>query len=87
MLKHWIWLAHRPGVSDRVKVRLLQHFRDPEEIYYADKDSFSCIEGLSAEGAEALRERDLTLAEEILEACRNRKLQVHISSFLPMLPT
>ena len=36
MLIHWIWLATRPKLSDRVKVALLQHFRDPEEIYFAD---------------------------------------------------
>ena len=32
MLIHWIWFAHRPGLSDRMKMGLLQHFQDPEEI-------------------------------------------------------
>ena len=38
MLIHWLWLAHRPGLSDRMKAVLLQHFQDPEDIYFADKD-------------------------------------------------
>lgn len=36
MLVHWIWFAHRPGLNDRDKMALLQHFRDPEDIYFAD---------------------------------------------------
>ena len=40
MLLHWIWLAHRPGVTDRMKLKLLQHFQDPEDIYFADGESY-----------------------------------------------
>jgi len=36
MLLHWIWFAHRPGINDRMKAVLLQHFQDPEDIYFAD---------------------------------------------------
>ena len=36
MLVHWIWLAHRPGFGPRTKAQLLEHFRDPEAVYYAD---------------------------------------------------
>lgn len=36
MLVHWVWFAHRPGLNDRDKMALLQHFRDPEDIYFAD---------------------------------------------------
>ena len=49
MLKHWIWLAHRPGVSDRMKAALLEHFSDPEAIYYADSGAYDHVEGLSPE--------------------------------------
>ena len=76
MLVHWIWFAHRPGVNDRVKAALLQHFQDPEEIYFADSGAFGAIEGLSAEAAESLKEKDLIPAEEILEACHRSKLHI-----------
>ena len=79
MLLHWIWLAHRPGVSDRMKVRLLQHFRDPEDIYFADGESYRHVEGVTAEAAEGLKVKDLGAAERILETCRRENL--HILTF------
>lgn len=54
MLVHWIWFAHRPGLNDRDKMALLQHFRDPEDIYFADDGAFDAI-GLSEEAKTALR--------------------------------
>ncbi len=76
MLVHWIWLAHRPGVNDRMKVELLQHFSDPEDIFYADRGAFDHIQGLSEENKEALCDRDLIPAEEILEACTRERLHI-----------
>ena len=79
MLLHWIWLAHRPGLGDRMKVRLLQHFRDPEDIYFADGESYRHVEGMTAEAAAGLQDKDLTAAESILESCRRENL--HILTF------
>ncbi|MBQ3194465.1 MAG: DNA-processing protein DprA [Oscillospiraceae bacterium] len=76
MLTHWIWLAHRPGLNDRMKAELLRHFEDPEDIFFADSEAFSHIEGLSAESVESLQDRDLIPAEEILEACRRENLHI-----------
>jgi len=79
MLIHWIWLAHRPGVNDRMKVSLLQHFRDPEDIYFADGESYRHVEGMTAGAAESLKDKDLSAAEKSLEACRREGL--HILTF------
>ena len=76
MLTHWIWLAHRPGVNDRMKAVLLEHFCDPEDIFYADADALDHIPGLSAEAKESLQDRNLTMAEEILEECRRKQLRI-----------
>ena len=76
MLLHWIWLAHRPGVGDRLKVRLLQHFRDPEDIYFADGESYRHVEGMTAEAAESLQEKTLAAAEAVLQACRRENLHI-----------
>lgn len=76
MLIHWLWLAHRPGLSDRMKAVLLQHFQDPEDIYFADKEAFSHIEGLSLENLEALQDKELTPAEQIMDACRQENLHI-----------
>ena len=79
MLIHWIWLATRPKLSDRVKVALLQHFRDPEEIYFADNGAYDHIEGLTQENIEALQDKILIPAEEVLDACNREK--IHILTF------
>ncbi len=76
MLTHWIWLAHRPGVNDRMKAELLRHFEDPEDIYYADEESLDLIPELTREAKESLRDRDLIGAEEILDACRRENLHI-----------
>lgn len=76
MLVHWIWLAHRPGVSDRVKVGLLQQFSSPEDIFFADSAAFDCVEGLTEEGKEALCDKNLIPAEEILDACGRENLNI-----------
>ena len=55
MLVHWIWFAHRPGLSDRMKMTLLQHFQDPEEIYFADSGAFDHVEGLTPEAVEVFQ--------------------------------
>lgn len=79
MLAHWIWLAHRPGLGDRGKVNLLQHFSGPEEIYFADSAAFDHVPGLTLEGKEALNDKNLTQAEEILELCCREK--IHLLTF------
>ena len=76
MLVHWIWLAHRPGVSDRMKAELLRHFSDPEDIYFADGEAFSHIDGLTKENLESLRDKDLSPAEKILSDVMKYKLHI-----------
>ena len=76
MLVHWIWLAHRPGVNDRMKAELLRYFSDPEDIYFADEDAFSHIEGLTKEQYQSLRDKDLTTAEKILADVMKYKLHI-----------
>ena len=76
MLVHWIWFAHRPGLTDRAKVQLLQHFSDPEDIFFADSGAFDSVEGLTEEAKETLQDKNLTPAEEVLEACRRENLHI-----------
>ena len=73
---HWIWLAHRPGVSDRMKAILLEHFSDPEDIYFAEESAFLGISGLTDHALEGLKDKSLTQAEEILAACDRKNLQI-----------
>jgi len=76
MLVHWIWFAHRPGLTDRMKLALLQHFQDPEELYFADSGAFDLVEGLTAEAKESLQDKVLSAAEEILEICQQKRIHL-----------
>ena len=79
MLIHWIWLANCRPVSDRMKVELLQHFRDPEDIYFADADAFDHLEGFGDEAKAALRDKNLQAAQKILDQCARK--DIHILTF------
>ena len=76
MLVHWIWLAHRPGLSDRAKAELLRHFPGAEEIYFADAAAYDSIDQLTAGSKESLRDKDLRASEKILEVCRRERLHI-----------
>ena len=76
MLLYWIWLAQMSKVSAHMKQKLLQHFRDPEDIYYADEQAYGQISGLTEDAIEALMEKDLTQAEEIAQSCKEKGIQI-----------
>lgn len=76
MLVHWIWLATRPHVSDRVKLALVERFRDAEDVYYASQEELSQMEGLTQEAVAGLLDKKLSEAHQILARCSDKKLQV-----------
>lgn len=78
MLIHWLWLSVRPNLPDRVKMDLLRHFHDAEDLYYADRAALTA-EALSPEAMDALLDKDLAQVQKILEEC-DRK-HIHILTF------
>lgn len=76
MLTHWIWFAHRPGVSDRLKTVLMEHFCDPEDVFYADEAALRGLPELTREALEGLLDKNLTSSEEILEVCDRKQLHL-----------
>ena len=76
MLIHWIWLATRPGMNDRQRKAALETFGDAEDVYFADRQDYAGIEGLTSEVADALADKKLTASEEILEQCRQKKIRI-----------
>ncbi len=73
---HWLWLAHRSGVSDRMKAELLRYFSDPEDIYFADEAAFRGISGLTDRALAGLKDKDLSQAKQIQAACDRENLQI-----------
>ena len=76
MLIHWIWLATRPGLSDREKAALMQYFRDAEDVFFADSDAYQCVEELTEEALLALEDKDVGRAEQILQQCQKKKIHI-----------
>ncbi len=76
MLIHWIWLATRPSFTDRQKIALLHSFSDAEEVFFASSDAYAHVEGMTQEMAESLGDKDLSEAQEILDECVQKKIQI-----------
>ena len=76
MLIHWIWLATRDGLNDREKMAVLEHFRDPEDAFFADAASYAAIGGLSDDGRKALEDKNLLPAEHILADCARGRIHI-----------
>ena len=76
MLLHWIWLATRPGMNDRIKAEVLRYFQDPEDAYYADPEAYAMVDGMTEDAAALLRDKDLKEARAILETCENQNIGI-----------
>lgn len=76
MLIHWIWLAIRPDMHDREKLQALSHFRDAEDIFYADAESYWRIDGLTEKAYTALCDKDLRAAAAILQDCEDLDIRI-----------
>ncbi len=74
MLLYWIWFSQLSGIPLWKKRELLQHFSDPEELYYTDAQELSAIEGMTDEILEALSQKDVQEAEKILALCKRKDI-------------
>ncbi|MBO4854146.1 MAG: DNA-processing protein DprA [Oscillospiraceae bacterium] len=72
-LKYWIWLASLPGLTNRSKLLLLEHFSSPEDVYYADEE-LAVRAGLSREQAQRIGDKSLRRTEQILSECARKEL-------------
>lgn len=73
MLIHWIWFAELSHISLRQKHQLLQHFSDPEEIYYSEDRVFA---EFPEKVRDALDHKSLSSAEKILRDCADRGISI-----------
>lgn len=68
-LKYWVWLSTLRGVSNQIKLALLEHFVEPDAVYYADSAEYLQVEGMTRAAAETLEEKSLDITEKILGDC------------------
>lgn len=76
MLIYWIWLATRQGMSAWEKQVVLAYFGSPEDCYFAKDADYKNIEELSKGAVEALCDKDIREAEEILALCARKKVHI-----------
>ena len=78
MLLYWLWLAQKTEVNNGIKKTLLEHFGEPEDLFYAQKQDFLELEiqGLMENALDALCDKDLSQAEEVLAKCAKLGLKV-----------
>lgn len=75
MLEYWLWYAER-NITSYQKRMLLEHFRDPEELYGAREKTLQQIEGMTEDVCEALMDKDLTQARLLMRHCARAHIQV-----------
>ena len=68
-LKYWVWFTTLPGLTNRSKLLLLEHFPSPEDIYYAQPEDLPPVEGLSSSQAALLSDKSTDRAEDVLARC------------------
>lgn len=73
-LKYWVWLTTVQGISDDTRLRLLETFSSPEDIYYADAAELALVRDIRKEELSALEVRSLDRAESILEQCAKKQI-------------
>ena len=76
MLIHWIWLSLLPEVPVRQKLRLLEAFGSPEDLFNAGSEAVRKTEGLTEQTAKALEEKDLTEARKVLDDCGKKRISI-----------
>jgi len=76
MLVHWIWLATRHKINNRVRLTLLERFQDAEDIFFADPELFSQLDGFTKDMLASLQDKDLTQAEDILAECGKKQIRI-----------
>lgn len=75
VLKYWIWLASRRGIGQKSMVRILDTFRSPDKIYFARKPEYESA-GLTAGEIDALEDKDLTHAKEVIRSCAEEGIRI-----------
>jgi len=68
-LKYWLWLAGRKGLAGQSAMRVLNHFGSPEQAYFADREEYRLISGLSAGAFNSLEDKSLDAANKIMGDC------------------
>lgn len=76
MLEHWIWLTRRTGLSDYLRLRLLQQFSSVDAVYEAGDRELQVLDWLSTEGVKSLLDKSLTEEKKIVGECMEKNVGI-----------
>ncbi len=76
MLLYWIWYAQLKKLNCAQKKMLLEHFCDPEEIYFSGEAVFAKVPDITRPMLDALEDKDLSGARRILELCQDKGISL-----------
>lgn len=74
MLKYWIWLSTRQGLSSAQALALFHRFGSAEAVYQADRQMLSCEE--LPQIPESLLDKSLLGSEIILQQCYQKSIHI-----------
>ena len=75
-LKYWLWLASLPKLNNQMKLALLEHFGEPDKIYYGEKEEYFLVKGMTRSLAQALEDKNLAQTDRILGDCDRLGLRI-----------
>ena len=75
-LKYWLWLASLPKLSLHMKLALLEHFGEPDRIYYGEQGEYLLVKGMTRPMAACLEDKSLQTADRILGDCDRLGLRI-----------
>ena len=75
MLLYWVWLSMRTAVTEREKWLLLQHFHDPEDLYFAKEEGLREL-NMRPESLASLLDKDLSAAQKVIDDCVNKQIEI-----------
>ena len=65
-LKYWLWLTSLEGLTHRQRLALLEHFDQPDKVYFGESGEYALVEGMTRQGLAALKDKSLAEADRIL---------------------
>ena len=74
--KYWVWLSECRGLPLSLRLRLLEHFGSPEDVYYAEADDYLQVEGMTPALAAQLADKNADEADRILGDCERLGVRI-----------
>ena len=73
---YWVWLSCRLGVANPDFVRLILRYENPYDIYMANAEELSTVEGVSARTIKMLSDKRLDEASDIIGFCAGTNIGI-----------